>query len=34
MHAVYQGQVGRIDAQLRDLDRGLVPEPLRDDETD
>ncbi len=27
-------RMAQIDAQLRALDRGLVPEPLRDDETD
>ena len=32
MHAVYQGQVARIDAQLRDLDRGMQPQPLRDED--
>ena len=34
MYAVYQGQVARIDAQLRALDRGVLPQPLRDDEDD
>ena len=28
----YAAQVARIDAQLRDLDRGLAPRPLRDED--
>ena len=31
---VHAQRMAQIDAQLRALDRGLVPEPLRDDETD
>ena len=31
---VHAQRMAQIDAQLRALDRGLVPEPLREDETD
>ncbi|MDE0227313.1 MAG: hypothetical protein OXJ62_00480 [Spirochaetaceae bacterium] len=30
----YAARVARIDAQLRDLDRGLAPRPLRDEYDD
>ena len=30
----YTAQVARIDAQLRDLDHGLAPAPLRDEDDD
>ena len=31
---VHAQRMAQIDAQLRALDRGLVPEPLREDKTD
>lgn len=34
LRAAYAAQVGRIDAQLRDLDRGVLPQPLRDEADD
>ena len=32
LHALYLGQVARIDAQLRDLDRGMPLQPRRDED--
>ena len=34
LHRVYVQHVGQIDAQLRDIDHGLAPQPPRDDEAD